>query len=365
MIGHLDVDYFYAQVEELLNPSLRSKPVVVCVFSGRTELSGVVSTSNYIARQYGVKSGMPIRKAKKLLEGKDAKFIPLDMEKYSNMSEKVMNTIRQEIGLVEVVSIDEAYFDLTEASRGEFSKSKEIALKLKEKIQSTTGLTTTIGIGPTKTVAKMASDMAKPNGLLVIDDLNAKEFIGKLPVEKLPGVGPKTKKILNDLGISSISQLASTDPTLLYRKIGKKVSIKLFRMANMIDDEPIKPSLPSDQIGRIITLKSDTNDEKQIMQEIENLIKNIQEKLKVKDYLFKSLAIIAITDDMKVHTRTKTYPFYINDITSVKNDIERLFAEFCKSSDRLIRRAGLKLFDLSKTRAQESISYYLGASDVS
>jgi DNA polymerase IV (DinB-like DNA polymerase) len=359
IVGHLDIDYFYAQVEELQNPGLRDKPIVVCVFSGRTESSGVVSTSNYVARKYGVKSGMPITKAKDILKEKDALFIPLNMEKYSTVSDKVMKIIEEEIGPIQVRSIDEAYFDLTEASEGQFSKSKEIASQIKRKILESTGLTTSIGIGPTKTIAKIASDLAKPGGLIVVDDVSAKDFIRDLPVEKLPGVGPKTKRFLYDLGITTIGKLANADLSLLYKRLGKKISIKLSRMANILDDEPVAPNVGSAQISRIITLRSDTKDEKEITKELDKIISDLQEKIKEYGYAFRNIAIIAITDDMKTHTRGRTYPYYISDLNSIEKDIANLFVEFRRSTDRQVRRIGLKLSELKEINKQESMEYYV------
>jgi DNA polymerase IV (DinB-like DNA polymerase) len=359
VIGHLDIDYFYAQVEELSNPNLRNKPVVVCVFSGRSESSGVVSTSNYIARQYGVKSGMPIIKAKKLLSSADAQFIPLDMEKYSTISEKVMRIVEEETGSLEVMSIDEAYFDITDLTKGVFPSSKEVAQRLKDRILTETGLTTSVGIGPTKATAKIASDLAKPGGLVIIDEAGVKKFLEELPIEKLPGVGPRTKNVLNNLGIFKVGELARADMISLSRSLGKKTALKIYRMANASDEDIIVPETKPTQISRIITLKVDTLDEKKILKELQNTFEEIQDRIDSSGFSFRSITAISITSQMKIHTKSKTYSFYINNLKDVKDDVEKLFKELCKSTVTPIRRAGLRISELKEIHRQESMLTYI------
>src|SRR5882672_7936397 len=153
MIGHLDLDYFYAQVEEVEAPSLKDTPIVVCVFAGRTEESGVVSTSNYKAREYGIRSGMPIALAKRRLTGVEAAFIPMDRGKYEAYSERVMEILRSQVDVLEQAGIDEAFFDITKRTGGDYEAATTLALELKARIFKEEKLSCSIGIGPNKVAA--------------------------------------------------------------------------------------------------------------------------------------------------------------------------------------------------------------------
>ena len=144
-----DFDYFFAQCEELRNPALKDKPVVVGVYSGRTEISGAVSTSNYVARKYGVKSGMPLFQAKHKLEGTEAVFLPVDHVYYEQISDRIMAIFRGYASSLEQVSVDEAYLDVTEQVEGSFEKAKEYAEKMKVQVKAEVGISFTVGVGPT------------------------------------------------------------------------------------------------------------------------------------------------------------------------------------------------------------------------
>src|SRR5512147_2080126 len=163
-----DFDYFYAQCEELRNPAIKNKPVVVGVYSGRTEESGAVSTSNYIARKFGVKSGLPLFMAKKKLEGTDAVFFKVDHEYYDQISNRIMAIFRGYATVLEQVSVDEAYLDVTEQVNGSFEKARDYALKIKADVKAQVGISFTIGVGPNKLVAKIACDSQKPDGLTIV-----------------------------------------------------------------------------------------------------------------------------------------------------------------------------------------------------
>src|SRR5919198_2325128 len=192
IIMHVDFDYFFAQCEEIRRPELRSKPVVVCVFSGRTEDSGVVSTANYVARKYGVKSGIPIRVAKSKLEDvSDAVYLPLDSAYYSQVSQSAMSIIDSYADRFEHVGIDECYLDVS-GKADNFEVAKAIAQEIKHDIKEHVQLTCSIGAAPNKMLAKIASDLRKPDGLTVIEPGNAAQFIAGMDAGKIPGIGPKT-----------------------------------------------------------------------------------------------------------------------------------------------------------------------------
>src|SRR3989344_6253941 len=160
IIMHIDLDQFYAALEEIRNPSLKGKPVVVCVYSGRTSDSGAVSTSNYTARKLGIRAGIPISRAKSLAEksGQDVVFLPVDMEYYKNSSERIMEIFETHADIFEQASVDEAYLDITEKTKKSYNVAENIAGKIKEEIKEKENLPCSIGIAPNKLVAKIASD---------------------------------------------------------------------------------------------------------------------------------------------------------------------------------------------------------------
>ena len=175
-----DFDYFFAQCEELRNPTLKDKPVVVGVYSGRTAESGAVSTSNYIARKLGVKSGLPLFQAKRKLEGTDAVFLPVDHVYYEQISDRIMDIFREYADFFEQVSVDEAYLDVTEQVEGSFEKAKEYAQRIKDDVKVQVGISFSIGVGSNKLLAKIACDSQKPNGLTVVLPEESKAFLGPI-----------------------------------------------------------------------------------------------------------------------------------------------------------------------------------------
>ncbi|MGC1709439.1 MAG: DNA polymerase IV, partial [Nitrosotalea sp.] len=184
VVFHIDFDYFYAQCEELRNPELKTKPVAVCVFSDRGGDSGAIATANYIARRYGVKSGMPIKFAKTKLKGiLEAAFLPTDFDYYSEVSENVMNLIRKYADVFEYIGRDEAYLDVTKRTEGNFAKASHLAQQLKNSIRSNTKLSSTVGVSTNKLVSKIASDFKKPDGLTVVEPDKIESFLDSLPIK--------------------------------------------------------------------------------------------------------------------------------------------------------------------------------------
>ena len=194
VVFHVDFDYFFAQCEEIRIPDLKSKPVCVCVFSDRGGDSGAIATANYIAREFGVKLGMPISFAKKRLEErKEAIFLPVDFDYYLEISEKAMSIIKESADIFEYVGKDEAYLDVTDRVEGNFDKASHLAQQIKNSIRDKVKLGCSIGVSSNKLIAKIASDFRKPDGLTVVSPEKVEEFLEKLKIRAIPGIGKKQK----------------------------------------------------------------------------------------------------------------------------------------------------------------------------
>ncbi len=358
MVGHLDLDYFYAQVEELENPSLRDLPVLVCVYSGRTEDSGVVSTANYRARELGVRSGIPIAIAKKRLAGKDAAFIRMDREKYEGYSERVMEILKENADVVEQTGIDEAFFDITKRSGGSFEAGAELASAIKSQILQRERLTSSVGLAPTKISAKLASDFKKPDGLTVVRPWELASFMDPMPVDKLYGIGGKTAKVLQRVDVVTIGDLARKDITQLDDLFGQKTAVYLHNSANGVDDEPVQERGQATQISRIITLKRDSRDPDEILTQLAPSLDDVHRKVVEEGLFFRSISIIGILSDLSIKTRTKTLEAPTSDSSTLNRGASELLGALVGELGDL-RRVGIKVADFEESKEQSSLSEFL------
>jgi DNA polymerase-4 len=253
-ILHVDLDAFFAAVEQRDHPELRGRPVVVG--GGGPNQRGVVSAASYEARRFGIRSAMPLRTAGRLCP--DAVFLPVDGRKYQAVSREVMLILRRFTPQVEPISIDEAFLDVT-GSRALFGTGEEIAALIKAAIRSETGLTASVGVATTKLVAKVASDLRKPDGLVVVPPGDEADFLAPLPISRLWGVGPKTATALEDFGVRTIGDLARVDPELLVRRFGRH-GASLVGRARGEDPDPVSGGEPAKSIGHEHTFDVDTSD---------------------------------------------------------------------------------------------------------
>jgi DNA polymerase IV (archaeal DinB-like DNA polymerase) len=356
-IGHLDLDYFFAQIEEVENPALKLLPVVVCVYSGRTEESGVVSTANYRARELGVKSGIPIYLAKHRLKDAAAAFVPMNQPKYQAYSERIMGSLRSEFE-VEQTGIDEAFFDLTRRSQGDYGKAGELASHVKAGILKEEGLTCSIGIAPNKVVAKIASDFKKPDGLTIVRPGEVLSFLSPLSVDKIPGVGPKTSKILQEKGVESVQDLAGYPVDRLEGLLGRKLAIYLHKAASGEDDEPLATETSVSQLSRIITLKADTSNPMEIFAQLSPSIQDLREKLVARNLFFRTVAVIGIRPDLSVHSRSRTLETATNDYNVLSRSTKDLLSTLTSELGEF-RRAGIRVSDLADVVDQQSLGEFM------
>jgi len=350
---HVDLDYFFAQCEEVANPLLKERAVVVCVYSGRSEDSGAVSTANYIARKYGVKSGMPIAFAKRILKDVNAAFLPVNHELYEGVSNRVMDILRNNADKFEQESIDEAFLDVSRGVDGDFRSAEALALSIKGEIMSHERLSCSIGISPNKVVAKIASDFQKPDGLTVIRPEGVMAFLDPLPAEKLYGVGKKTAKKLQELGVFTIGDLAAFDTVILIQIFGDKLGSYFHRAANGIDDEPVQEKGMAEQVSRILTLKRDTRDLSLISSELDRICSDIHARLVGEGLLYKSVGILAITTNFGMRSRTKTLEHPSEDVETIVRTARELLSKFLEEEGAVIlRRFGVKVSGLSRKSGQ-------------
>jgi len=357
IVGHLDLDYFYAQVEEVETPSLKDSPILVCVFSGRTKESGVVSTSNYKAREYGVKSGMPIALAKRRLNGVEAAYIPRNQGKYDVYSDRIMEILRGQVDVMEQAGIDEAFFDVTKKTGGDYDAATTLALELKDKILREEKLTCSVGIGPNKVVAKIASDFKKPNGLTVVREDKVNTFLSPLSVDRIYGVGPKTAKLLEQKDVSTIPELARTPTETLVELFGKKLAVYLHNASNGIDDEPVLDSGGITQLSRIITLKHDTHNVDEVMAELLPALRDLHERFVSKDLFFRNLSAMGILKNLSLHTRSRTLETPTNDYAVIEKEVRELFTVLLHEVGDL-RRAGVRMSSLQDMVDQHTLTEF-------
>jgi DNA polymerase IV (DinB-like DNA polymerase) len=358
----VDLDYFYAQCEELRNPSLKDKPLVVCVYSGRSQDSGAVSTANYIARKYGVRSGMPIFLAKKRLEDVDAAFLPVDHQFYEEVSDRVMGTLDAYADQFEQVGIDEAYLEVTKRVNGSFQDATVLAQTMKTELRNQQRLTCSIGVGPNKLVAKIAADEKKPDGLTVVDPDQVTGFLVPLLVDRLIGVGTKTLERMQTLGIRKIGDLADYDVQKLTAVFGKTLGTYFHNASLGVDNEPVRQRGEAESISRIATLKQDTRDLAPILDEAARLCNEVYDKITEAGLTFKTVGIIAVTTDMKVHTRSKTLENPSNSLEPLRKTVAELFDKFQNGAQLETRRVGVKVSNFAKIgKSQRQITSFVEA----
>ena len=341
IILQLDLDSFYASAEEVRNPELKGKPVVVCVFSGRTQDSGAVATSNYLAREAGIKAGMYIARAKQIA-AKETIFLPTDMEYYKEVSERIMDIIRSYSDKFEQRSIDEAYLDLTGKIKS-FEEGAKLAEDLKKEVLGKEGITCSIGIGPNKLVAKMASKVKKPDGLTIIKLEEVKNFLNQLPVKKLFGIGPKSLEFFEKIGIKTIEDLGKTDVKILVEQFGDKKGKEIWEHANGIDNSEVEET-ERQQLSKIGTLKQDSSDLDFICEKLFELADELKIKIEKEGKKFKSVSILAILNNLETHTKSRSLENFTDDIEVVKTEAKNLIKEFLeKNPGKKLRRCGVRV----------------------
>lgn len=338
IILHIDMDAFFAQVEERENPQFKGKPVVVGANPKQGKGRGVVSTANYEARKYGIRSAVPISEAWRRCP--NAIFLPVNMALYQEVSEKIMEIVEKYSPTIEKVSIDEAYLDISNCN--EYKEAETLAKKIKKEIFKKEKLTSTVGIGPNKLIAKIASNQAKPNGLLVIRLSQLKKFLEPFDIEKLPGIGPKTAEKLRKKGVNKIKELKKLSKVELKNLFGK-VGEAIYEKARGIDENPVTTEEIIKSIGKEHTFEEDTREPELIFKTFDKIIKDVHQELIKNNFSIKTLTVVCRFSGFETHTKSKTLESSTNNFETIKKEAKKLLLRFIIENPKLIRLIGLRV----------------------
>lgn len=340
------MDYFFAQLEEKRRPDTRGKVVVVCVYSGRTADSGVVSTVNYKGREYGIKSGMPIAFAKRAAPPGSV-FLPVDHEYYGQASAFIDSIIRANCRRTVQMSIDEWNAEDDDAA----GKAK----LLRELIRKEAGLACTIGVAPSLIGAKMAAAKAKPDGMLVLDAESERRLVGKSPVEKVPGIGPKTAEALHSMGVQTVDDIGRADAIALVETFGRKAGGWLHDIGRGNYASELGEEKEQSEVSRIGTLKERTRDAGELLAKLDELERDAKEWLMNMRKAYQTMGITFITEDMKAHG--KSHSFRNPRVWSEDNSREKraLVEEFLAGNPLFVRRIGIKFGNFTDMGGQTTL----------
>ena len=312
-IIHIDMDAFFASVEQLDNPELRGKPVAVGGSSDRS----VVAAASYEARKYGVRSAMPSVIAKRLCP--ELIFVRHNFERYNEISSAVFNIFTEYTDVIEPLSIDEAFLDVT-TDKKKIGSGTIIAEKIRKNIKQTTGLTASAGVSFNKFLAKMASDIKKPDGIFVIKPADAQKFIDELPVERFYGIGKVTAVKMHKLGIHTGFDLRQWDMESLIRNFGKAGEF-FFDIARGIDERPVEPDQERKSVGTEITYSKDLTTRFEIVAELYKLEKELMERLEHAQTTGRTITVKIKFSDFRQITRSHTINTYINDFDTLHREV--------------------------------------------
>ena len=317
-ILHVDMDAYFASVEQKANPHLRGKPIMVC---GDPNGRSVVTTSSYEARAWGVKTGMTLWEARKTCP--QGILLPCDPDKYVEVSLNLLSIYKGFTPAVEVFSIDESFLDITGTERL-FGSPLQLAEKLKKRIRDETGLTCSVGIASTKLLAKLASDMRKPDGLFWLKDEEVSRFLEDLPISEICGIGPKLTLYLNKLGIRTCGELSRYPVELLEDGFGK-IGIYLHRMALGLDEGPVlltESGIREEEekvksVGHSITLPKDTYNREVAKNYLLSLSEQVARRLRRKHYKGKTVSLVIRFPDFSHFSQQKTIKEFIDDAREI------------------------------------------------
>jgi DNA polymerase IV (DinB-like DNA polymerase) len=343
------MDSFYASVEERRRPELAGRAIVIGADPKQGKGRGVVSTCSYEARKYGIRSAMPISQAYVLCP--HAIFLPPDFPAYVQASSSVMAILRSYGFRMEQVSIDEAFLDITPL--GDFGTAQTFTEKVREVIRNQLGLSCSVGIAPSRTIAKIASDYQKPGGLTIVSPSSARDFLSPLPVRKIPGVGKKAEGMLFEMGIRTIGDLARQDVQVLIGRFGRS-AVSLHQLACGIDCSGIpERSGEIKSISRETTFETDTDDKEYLLSVIDELVDCVRESLAEEGLRCRTLTLKIRYSGFITRSRGRSFSHGTDNLTTMKSLTHSLFCEeYCGGTVRLI---GVRVSSFEKRNASQAM----------
>ncbi len=346
------MDAFFAAIEELDHPEFRGKPVVVGADPKGGKGRGVVSTCNYEARKYGIHSAMPISQAYRRCPG--AVYVFPRMSRYCELSHQIHQIFYDFTPLVEPISIDEAFLDISGCLRL-FGSPEKIGRALKQRIFEQTGLTASIGIAPSKFVAKIASDLKKPDGLVIVEPGQVLDFLWPLPISRMWGVGKKTEQILTARGIETIGQLAQLPRAQLVKQMGK-FGLHFWNLANGIDDREIETEHQAKSVSLENTYGEDVADEKIIKETILGLADNVSRILRKRNLSGKTVTLKIRLEDFSTFTRARSFGQFICSSKIIAETSLSLYKKFDRQGKK-VRLLGVAVSNLS-TESSDQLNLF-------
>ncbi len=345
-ILHVDMDEFFAAVEKLDRPELRGKPLLV---GGSPEGRGVVSTASYEARKYGCRSAMPMTAA--IRRCPDAIVLPVRGRRYAEISDRVFAILESFTPLVEPLSIDEAFLDVT-GSRALFGSGEEIARRIKGRILDEIGLTASVGVAPNKSLAKLASDLEKPDGLVVINSGDVHRVLDPLPVSKLWGLGPTGQERLRRFSIETIGELRTLDEEALHRILGDAAD-GFRKLAEGIDPRPVVPDSRAKSIGREQTFARDIADLDDLRAVLLRQVEHVARRLHRQELAARTVTLKLRYNDFTTITRSTTLERPISITDELWRAAERIFSAWAAKQRRPLRLIGVTVSQLAPADEQQ------------
>ncbi|MFX1311290.1 MAG: DNA polymerase IV [Promethearchaeota archaeon] len=342
LILHCDLDCFFAAVEIRDNLQYRGKPVIIGADPKEGKGRGVVSTCSYEAREFGLHSGMPISQAYQRCP--HGIYLRPHFEKYRKVSKQVMGILKKYSDIFQQAGTDEAYLDLTEIC-SDFKEVRKIAEDVQDNIYRTLGITISIGCAPTKSLAKIASDFNKPNGITIFTPHNFKEKLKDLDITKIPGIGKKSKKYLNKKGINKISDILKM-PLFKFKNLFGKNGEWIWKVVNGLDNRKVKEFHEGRKsISAERTFFNDTDDFQEVISKLESINNKIHKLVVKNNITYKTITLKIRFKGYLTYTRSKTLLYHIQDKNVVMDEILRLYKKFSYINKK-IRLVGIKLSNL-------------------
>ena len=347
VIIHIDMDAFFAAIEQLDFPEYRGKPLVVGADPKGGKGRGVVSTCSYQARVYGIHSAMPINEAWRRCP--HAIYVFPRGKRYAEVSHQIMSILADFSPDLEQLSIDEAFLDIT-STRKIYGSAEKLALEIKRRIREEVHLTASIGIAPSKFVAKIASDLQKPDGLVIVPEDGVKQFLGPLEISRLWGVGKKTLPVLQKMGIHRIGDLAAASQDDLHKTFGE-FGLHFYRLANGIDDRPVERYVQAKSISKEVTFDVDQQDNEVLISTLRYLCNELAREMRRKQYYGRTITLKIRLSDFSTFTRSRTMNNSVHHFDDLFSTISDLFQRFERKGTK-VRLIGVGVSQLEKGKGQ-------------